>query len=461
MLTSDDFTLAIAEYVHGMIYDNLPKEAIANAKLSILDTLAVMFAGSRHEVGRIIAEYVGMDGRVGPATVIGTQVQTSAELAALANGAMAHVDDYDGGGMGHANTQSLPAALALGEARGISGEQLITAYVIGREICVRLAECFHYSGGWEGVGPEFESSWHNVGIAGSMGATASAAKILRLNPQAICNAFGISASLSGGVFANRGTMTKSLHAGNAARNGVLASILASRAFTADTKIFTTHGGFSDAFGLPDKSIVAAAEKLRTRLDIIEHGNTFKRYPSCAPTHRYIETVRRMRSRYQLAPEEVDSIECTATKSLRIPYPRTDLECKFSAAFSVVATLIDGEVSLHNCTESFLKREDVQALLTKTVYVDAPAGHGTFGGFVRVKTRNGEVYQEAITREKGDLTTHSEVQSKFYDCAVPVVGADQARRIESVVDKLEEVRSVSLLTALLRPKNLSPDSGVRT
>ena len=157
-----------------------------------------------------------------------------------------------------------------------------------------------------------------------------------------------------------------------------------------------------------------------------------------------------------------SIECTPSRSLRCPYPKTNLESKFSADFSLVATLIDGEVNLQNSTDSFLQRSDVQSLLAKTVYVEKPRGYegNHADGFIRVKTVSGDVYQEDITQEKRELTTYDEIRAKFYDCAVPVVGASQAGRIESLVGELERLKSVSALTELLRPGAHSVDS-VRT
>jgi len=443
-------TLDIAEYVHRMSLQDLPRDAITNVKWLVLDTLGVMFAGSRHEVGQIISEYVRATCPTGSVNIAGAEFKTSAEFAALANGVMAHAHDYDGDG--HIPTHTLSAALALGGARGASGARLITAYTVGREICARLMECsgtFHAVAAG-GSGPR-NRGWHSVGVDGSIGATAAAAKILDLDPPAICHAFGIGASLSAGLWANRGSMTKPMHAGNAARNGVLASTLASMGFTADSTVFTATGGFAEAYDLPPGCIAAAAEKLRNHMEIAERVVSFKRYPCVSPAHRYIETMRLLRDRYGLTPENVQSIECTPSRSLRCPYPKTDLESKFSADFSLVATLIDGEVNLANSTNSFLKRSDVQALLAKTVYVEKPPGYEAnhADGFVRVKTVNGEVYQEDITREKRELTTYDEVRAKFFDCAVPVVGQEQARRIDSLVSELEGLKSVSMLTALLQ------------
>src|SRR5215208_690955 len=107
---STDPTMALASYVHEMSYEDLPQTAIANAKLALLDTIGVMFAGSEHKVGHMIADYVRASGATGRASVLATEIRTTPEFAALANGILAHALDYDD--HGHASTQSLPAALA-------------------------------------------------------------------------------------------------------------------------------------------------------------------------------------------------------------------------------------------------------------------------------------------------------------------------------------------------------------
>lgn len=434
-------TMTLAAHVHEISYGDLPQTAIDNAKLAILDTIGVMFAGSQHNVARLIADYVRASGATGAASIVATEIQTVPEYAALANGILAHALDYDD--HGHASTQALPASLALGEARNASGKQFLLAYIIGREVCFYLTKCLD-SGGWEGAGPQGRG-WHSVGITGAMGATAAAAKILGLDPQTICNALGITVSLTGGVFANRGTMTKPLHAGNAARSAVLASTLASRGFTADEAILTASGGFSDVYGVPQGAAAAAVENLTQHLQIVEHGIGIKRYPSCSPTHAYINAMRLLKEKYPLTPETVESIACSPSRSLRCLYPKTDLEARFSAAFSLVATLIDGEVNLRNCTEAFLRREDVQALLAKTVYLEKSSGPERL---LRVKTISGEVYEQALVRPK-DITDADEIRRKYYDCTVAVTGEAKARRIEAAVDELERLDDISRLAVLLR------------
>jgi len=180
-------TMALASHVQKISYGDLPQKALDNAKLAILDTIGVMFAGSQHKVANIVSDYVRATGATGAASILATEIQTTPEYAALANGILAHALDYDD--HGHASTQSLPAALALGEARHKSGKELLLAYIIGREVCFHLTKCLD-SDGWEGSGPQGRG-WHSVGITGAMGATAAAAKILGLGLRTTCNALGM------------------------------------------------------------------------------------------------------------------------------------------------------------------------------------------------------------------------------------------------------------------------------
>jgi 2-methylcitrate dehydratase PrpD len=155
-------------------------------------------------------------------------------------------------------------------------------------------------------------------------------------------------------------------------------------------------------------------------------------------------MRVLKAKFSLTPETVGSIACTANRSLRCLYPQTDLECKFSAAFSLVATLIDREVNLDNCTEAFLHRQDVQALLGKTTYLEKVPGTE---GFIRVTTEAGEVYEQPLVRPR-DLTERDEIKEKFYACATPVVGQDKASQIDSCISALEGLDAIRALTRLL-------------
>ena len=288
-------TLDIAEYVVGMQFSDIPELAVSRAKTAILDTIGVTLAGSRLATGRMMMDYVEGTGATGVATVFASNQKSSPELAALANGLLAHVLDYDD--RGHVSTHTLPAALALGERDDVSGEELLVAYIVGREVRQHIDEEFRpgrksKDGSTEkGSGPGWRG-WHETGVVGAMGATAAAARVTRLATDKTVMAIGIAASLASGLMANFGTSTKSLHAGNAARNGVLATTLAAEGFTADPNILTTRRGYVEALSYPEtRDMTKVAAGLRSYFHLVDKGIRIKPYPACTGTHQFIETMR--------------------------------------------------------------------------------------------------------------------------------------------------------------------------
>jgi 2-methylcitrate dehydratase PrpD len=439
-----DPTFEIAEYISGVKFEDLPAAAVANAKVAILDTLGVMLAGTRLRAGRQIVEYASECGSAPVATVAGTSLRTSTELAALANGVLAHVQDYDD--RWHASVQTLPAALAAGEAADVDGREFILAYVIGRELRVRLDAQFR--AGRRGDGDRSTApgwrGWHETGVFGVLGATAAAGHVLGLTAKQMATAIGIGSSLASGLIANFGTSAKSLDAGNAARNGVLAASLAARGFTAEPTILTARRGLIEALCFPgSRPVEPVAASLRSGFHIADRGVEVKPYPCASGTHPYIETTRMMRDKYRLRAEDVTEIVLTwdADDTNKRRFATDELEAKFSPSFAVIATLIDGAVTLDNCQDAFLKRPDVRQLTAVTSYADSA------DGFVQIRTADGGAYREELM-PRLNYDTAEERHAKFYECAAPVVGHEVARRLHEMTDRLERVGSVRELARLL-------------
>lgn len=456
-----DATADIADYVSTITLDDVPDLAVANAKVAILDTLGVTLAGSRLETGRIMLDYVEGAGGGPVSTLFASSTKTSPELAALANGLLAHVLDYDD--RGHVSTHTLPAALALGEQEDIDGRHLLLSYIIGREVRQHIDEEFRPGRKSadksleKGSGPGWRG-WHETGVVGALGAVAAASKVLELDVQKTTMAIGIAASLASGLMANFGTSTKSLHAGNAARNGVLAATLASKGFTADPQILTTRRGYVEALSYPEtRDMTKVAKSLREYFHLVDKGIRIKPYPACTGTHQFIETMRFLRKEHDLVPENVASVTIAriAGQTTKRDFPTTELECKFSPAFVAIAALVDGQLDLDNCTQEFLFRADVQDLLSRTTYEDSSTG------FVRVTTTTGETYESPSVPVR-DLMVPDEAVAKFFECATPIVGVDRAHRIRDLVDDIESMSSVHQLTALLTPVDpQQPDTTRRT
>ena len=279
-------TEGLSRFVANTRLEDIPDRVVQNAKLLILDTVGVILAASRDSGCKLLAQWVKDQESAPRATVIGQGFRSSPLLAALVNGHAAHALDYDDSG--HYSTQTLPAALALGEPPHVAGAKFIRAYVIGREVCNRLDAAFDASR--EKLrGPTFRG-WHHTGTNGSLGAAAAAGVVLGLDLEQIRTAFGIAANGACGLRANMGTMTKALVSGNAARNGVMAATLAQRGFTAEKSVLETPQGIANAFCEESDIDWEAMTRDLGKSYELARGAITKDYPSCSPAHRPIEAL---------------------------------------------------------------------------------------------------------------------------------------------------------------------------
>ena len=176
------------------------------------------------------------------ASIWGTTAKASVSTAAFANGLLAHALDYDDWDafihVGHPTSMIIGAALPLAESVGASGQDLLQAYTLALEVICKIAA----------NAPNVQDrGFHSTPIFGSLGATVACASLLKLDPAKLKAALGVAASAAGGIHRQQGSMVKPFHAGNAARNGAEAALLAQAGFTADAAIFEAPRGFCDTF----------------------------------------------------------------------------------------------------------------------------------------------------------------------------------------------------------------------
>src|SRR6266404_5114975 len=242
----------VAKFVVNTGYDAIPADVIELGKKSILDGLGLALAGSRAESGPLCLKYLDTLGAPqGGSTIIGTSRKTAPQFAALVNGVSIHADDFDDtqlaaakdrvyGLLVHPTVAVLPAVLALGEQRRISGKDLLLAYHLGVEVECKIAEAM--------APRHYEDGFHSTGTCGPFGSAAACSKLLGLDATKTRTALGIAGSRSGGLRENFGTMTKPLQAGHAAGSGVEAAQLAELGWTAAEQILEAERGFFHAFG---------------------------------------------------------------------------------------------------------------------------------------------------------------------------------------------------------------------
>lgn len=257
---SHSIVARLAGKIRDLDKTTLTKQALAQAKISILDTIGVTLAGVPEPCTQILLRTPGVVTASGASLIFGTDRRTSALDATLVNGTASHALDFGNFGAtpGHHSVPLVSMLFALAEERKGRGDALIAAYVIGAETEMRLARAVECDGGW-----------HPASALGTLAAAAAASHFLKLGQERTATALAIAASLAGGIKANFGAMTKPLHAGQCGRNGLLAALLAEQRFDAAADVSNVFGGtgtfdaerlFADWAAPPD---IEAASMVRT------------------------------------------------------------------------------------------------------------------------------------------------------------------------------------------------------
>jgi 2-methylcitrate dehydratase PrpD len=446
-------TEELAKFVYELEFDRIPEEALLWAKDAILDCTGVALAGTQEEAGKIITNYVKEAGGRPEASVLGEDFKTSAANAALANGAMAHALDYDDyvlpNWTGHPTAPMLPAIFALGQRQRILGKEALQAYIVGFEV-----------GGKIGAGlgrGHYELGWHPTAPLGTMGAAAACCKILKLDVAQTRVALGIAASEASGLRQNFGTMTKPLHAGLAARNGLMAALLAEKGFTADGSVLEGPFGFGKVFTAGGKYDPAEMSKgLGKPFLIVEHGVSIKPYPCCAEAHRCLDAMFHLIKEHNPRADDVASVECRTSDMVpRIMIrhrPKTAEEAKFSMEYCMAVAMLDRRAGLEQFTTERVVEPKAQELLTRVHYVHPPEASGylnmeRYPEQVTIKLRDGTVYSHEVFESKGrpgNRMSKAELVAKYRECASGVISRgciDRSLDMLQGLEKLGDIREL--------------------
>lgn len=447
-------TGALARFVADAAAGDIPEEARLQARRAVLDTLGVILAGCGEDAGRIVVGWVREQGGTAEASVLGHGFRAPAAEAALVNGTSGHALDYDDVNIslrGHPSIPLLPALLALGEKLGAPGRDLVTAFVLGFEVEAKLGRLIG--------GPHYALGWHATSTLGSLGAAAACAKLLALDGERTRAALGIAASLAGGVQQNFGSMTKPLHAGWAARNGVVAAALAERGLTADAQALEGPSGFlRAASGDARLDADPALERLGDPWEIVSPGIGVKLYPCCYATHRALDAALELRQSHGIDVARIESVEVRVSRGTLLPLrrepPGTGLEGKFSLEYCLAAALLEGRVGLDSFRDEAVRRAVAADLMARVrVVEDREPAPFPIGGFaeVRLRLKDGSEHSLRVDTPRGDPQrplTWDELAAKFRDCAGAVLPPDACERAIVTIEALEDVGDARELTAVL-------------
>jgi 2-methylcitrate dehydratase PrpD len=441
----------MAQFAVDTAFDDLPPAVVAKTKACIMDWLGVTLGGSLHSIADILLGFIEEMGGKDQATIIGRGVRNNVSQAALLNGAMSHVLDYDDvhvGTIGHPSVVIGATILPLGEHLGSSGKEIITSYVVGFDVMARLGR---------GVRPHhYEKGWHATATLGRFGAAAGAGRLLRLDEQQMVYALGIAGTQTSGFRQVFGTMGKAFQVGAAAADGVQAALLAQRGLTCSESILEGKHGFFDLMAESKYNPDPILEQIGERFEIVEV--TFKPHAACGLTHSTIDAVIALREEHHLIPEEIDRIVCEvvplAMDVVSKEDPKTGLEAKFSLKFCAALALIEGKATQSCFNDDKVNDPTIRSIMDKVEvqgnsalkYEDAPQAR------VTVESRRQGTLTKRVDQPKGrpkNPLSAQELAKKFLDLATPAIGQKASDRIITEVNQLEACSNIEGLMILCR------------
>ena len=432
-------TRLLAETLAALRPEDMPPEVREATRRAVLDWLGSALAGSIEPPARMAQRVAARFGTSAEATVFGAG-RASAHAAAFANGVASHIlefDDVHKGSTLHGAAPIIPAALAVAEREHSTGGRFLLAVAAGYEAALRVGEA---------VNPSHYRFWHPTGTAGTFGAAAAAASLLSLDAKRTLDALGSAGTQAAGLweFNSDGAMSKHLHPGKAAMDGVLSADLASAGFTGASRILEGDRGFFRAMSeRHDPSRIT--DGLGSRWKITE--NCFKLHSCCGHTHTAIDTALALRT-----PEPIRSIHIETYgpgfEIVKEPNPRTPYQAKFSIAYCVASALFEGRVGLDQFrADRFgpggVCHPAIAALLartTVTVADDLTAKYpAAWPARVKVTLENGEVRAGGADYPRGNPENPvetGELREKFRGLVEPRFGPETVERAFAALDTLD-------------------------
>ena len=443
------YTDLVTDFVQTIEYDDIPARVIETAQDHILDTVGVALGGNSIELGQLLVDHALATAPGSAATVIG-HGQASTLGAAFANGALSNVlewDDTPGGPhhLSHPSSTIVPASLVAAERSDATGAEVITGYLVGVEVLSRLELVSfpdHYFHGW-----------HDTATYGVFGAAAAVASILHFDEEKIRNTLGIAASFSSGMHKNNSSMTKPVHCGHAAQNGVRAALLAESGITADQSILDDENGYLAVYS-PGVFEPSHLETFADEWHMLDYG--YKPFPGSTFNHGPQVALLRLLEREDLDPASVEHVSVQlderAWENLWITQPTDPFEARKSPEFNLATILRERDHTIEQFSEAYVRDPETRRQMEKFERVVGfdNDDFNMFGARLTVTTTDGRTIVEEERRYSPLDVSPDRLERKFRSCAGAILPESGVTRLEQLVRSLDDQPSVAELVTLLCP-----------
>lgn len=412
-------TERLAEFAVGLNGDDVPASVKQRAKDAIADTIATIIFGRDLPWSQIVIDYARRMGSGGRSRILGDGDRpVVAPFAALANGALAHAFELDGAvrpsAGAHPGATIFSSALALAQERGLGGRDLLTAFVAGSEVMIRIGRATKHSNETRG--------FHAPGTTGPFGAAVACGKLLDVDAQTMTNALGIAGSLSSGLveFSRSGTgaMVKRLHFGRAAESGLLAANLAASGFTGPHTVLEGECGFLRVFcnewDTSELTRALGSDWLTSRISM-------KRFACHTAAHTPVQAILDLKRREGLQASQVASITIEAgEKELsrhNIKAPADVMMGQYSIPFCVALALVGDPANPRTFRDADVTDARIRSLSDRIQLVpwSASVRPSPIATITTITTNDGRVLKAMVTDFKGtpdNPLSREELREKF-------------------------------------------------
>lgn len=455
-------TEALAVHTANVRFSDLDDGTLRQAKYRVLDLIGCALGGRPATGNDALVDLVRVQGGAPEASIIGSAFKAPAAQAAMTNGVLARAYDFEVMTVrigdiqvpSHHSPTTCMTALAMSEREHRSGQEFLTALTIGDDLCARTLAA---------SGLDFGQGWDGAPIYSTLGATAIAARLLKLSAQQTQDAFGLAIDTIAGTVQNiwDGATDWKLPQGLAARNAIFAAELAGRGWVGMADALQAPYGFYAQY---------TAGCTRPELLLAELGKAFyaeeyfKPYPACAATHPTIECALALRKNHRLAVADIESVQILmTTASLNVfvskpfevrRYPHCD--ANFSHQWQVANALLRGPVRQEHYAPGAVLSPELLMLIGKISLAQLPAGQSGFQ--INVRTLDGRTLSERHSgrpeRNPANRgSTYEDLLAKFHQQVEfsKVIDSERAQEIVRRVSTLEHESDMARFMSRLRAR----------
>jgi 2-methylcitrate dehydratase PrpD len=434
----------LVSFVRRLDPAQLPDRVFHQTSRCVLDLIGVAIAGTRTPMTQISSRFSDEHYASGKCTVIGSRRSLAVPGAAWVNCTAASALDLDDGhrmAMGHPGAAVIPAALAVAETTGATGQEFLAAVVAGYEVAVRASVARV---------PWYKDRMYSSGIWGVFGAAAAAGKLLGLDEATLQSAIGNAASHGpfppGGLQANHSMVKEVI--GWAGMTGCAAALLAQRGFIGPEDVMDYSGRWDTGQlvqGLGDPDCYAIL------------STYFKPYAVCRWAHSSVDAVLDLAGRHALKPVEIESVlvETFYEVTRLVNYtPRNAIAAQFSIPFALAVALLHGRIEPEDVSEDNLQKPEILGLARKVEVVVDPEINSQFPAktIARVTMHTGRgAFQTTVEYPRGNPEnplSDDDLRAKFRSLTMQIVGEKTCEKLQTAIFDLSHQRDVTSLTQLL-------------